>query len=148
MRIFIKIVLIAALVLLIFFNYKYISFDKGISKQDIETKNVTEFLQTLSNIKSVQYYKKTFTKPERNGPSGQRPSNYQDYDYKYKIYIVTTQEAYLLDATQDDIDSFNIMGVFSSNLQPELIKPIPFYIEIILALIILVIPFGRKKSEQ
>lgn len=135
MRVFIKLVLIVLIVLFAFFNYKYISFDKGISQRSMGNKSVGEFLQTLSGIKSIQYYKKTITLPQSSE------------DYIYKVYIVTTEEAYLLDATQDDIDAFNVLGIFSSSLKPELIKPIPFYVEIILGVIILIIPFGRKRRS-
>lgn len=140
----IKALIIIFIILFPFFNYKYISFDKGISKRDVDTKNVSEFLQTATGIKSIQYYKKTITQKE---PSGQRPVNYQSYDYIYRVYIVTNGDAYLLDATQDDIDAFSVLGIFSSNLRPEKITPIPFYVEIIVGFIVLIIPTKRRNKS-
>ena len=40
-----------------------------------------------------------------------RPSNYQQDDYIYRVYIVTNNDAYLLTATQDDINAFKTLGI-------------------------------------
>lgn len=146
-QIIIKLALVVVIILFALSNYKYISFEKGISKTYFNDMSVRNILQTVSGVKSVQYYKKTIP-PIATPTFGPRPSNYQSYDYIYKVYIVTSEDAYLLDATQDDIDAFKVLGVFSSKLKPELIKPIPFYYEIIIGLIIIVIPFGLKKQKK
>ena len=83
----------------------------------------------LINIEKVEYYKKTIK---------------QD-NYKYNVYIQTNDYAYLFLATQDDIDSFKTMWLFSGNLKPQKISPIPFYIEIIIGFVILIIPIRSKK---
>ena len=151
MRVFIKLVLLTAIVLFAFFNYRYISFDKGISKTSFEDKGVLETLQTVSGIQKVEYYKKPFAKESQPDKSSRAASS-QDSgsasdEYIYKVYIVTNEDAYLLDATEDDIAAFSLMGVFSSKLQPVKVKPIPFYVEIIVGLVVLIIPFGRRSKK-
>ncbi len=133
MKFFIKLLLLGLIVTFALFNHKYISFDKGISKTDFEDKSVIGVLTTVTGVKSVQYYKKTFARED---------------GYNYKVYIVTTGDAYLLDATDDDIKAFKTLGIFSSKFQPEKISPIPFYVEVIVGFLVLVIPFGKKSSHN
>jgi hypothetical protein len=128
------------------FNYKFISFDKGISKTNMENMSVIEVLTTVTNINKVEYYQRTFMKEQDNNE--QRPSNYQPYDYIYKVYIVTNTDAYLLNATKDDINAFNTIGIFNKTLTPNKISPIPYYVEIIIGFFILVIPFGKSKKIE
>ena len=53
-----------------------------------------------------------------------------------------------INATQEDIDSFSLLGIFSDNIQPEKITPIPFYVEIVVGLIIIFFPTGKKKKKE
>ena len=130
MKQLIKFLLLVAIVVFALINYRIYSFDKGFSKSDMEGKSFTETLTTLANIQKVEYYEKTI----------------KDEEYIYKVYIETSEDSYLFEATQKDIDSFKMLGIFSNNLQPQKVNPIPFYFEIIVGVIILFIPFGKKKS--
>lgn len=146
MRIFFKLLLLSAITLFALFNYRVLSFDKGISKMSMENKSVIEVLNTVANIKSVEYYKLPFTRDEQS--SQNRPDNYQSSDYNYRVYIVTNDEAYLLSATLDQINSLNTLDIFSKSLKPNKISPIPYYVEIILGLIIIFFPFGKRKEKK
>lgn len=141
-----KLILLIIIVLFALFNYKFISFDKGISKTNMDNMSVRQALTTITNITKIEYYHRPFMKGRDN--SVPQPSNYQPYDYIYRVYIVTNNEAYLLKATQDDIDAFNTIGIFSKSLKPNKITPIPYYIEIIIGFLILVIPFGIPKQKK
>ncbi len=147
MKIFIKILLLAAIAVFALFNYRIISFDKGISKTSMENMSVIEVLKTVTDISKVEYYQMPFTARVEYGTETNRPANYQPADYIYRVYIVTSEEAYLLKATQDDIDAFKTLGLFSKNLKPNKISPIPYFVEIIVGVVILFIPFGRKKKK-
>lgn len=50
----------------------------------IENKSFSNFISTLVNVTKVEYYEKTIT-------------NNQD---SYKVYIKTTEDSYLLNATE------------------------------------------------
>ncbi len=130
MKHLIKFILVVAIVVFALVNHRIFSFEKGFSETSMEGKNVTEVISVLTGIKKVEYYEKTI----KDG-------------YTYKVYIVTNKDAYLLDATQEDIDGFSVLGVFKGNLKPEKISPIPFYIDIIAGIMILAIPFGVKGKD-
>ncbi len=138
MKVFIKLVLLAAITLFALFNYRILNFDKGISKTSMEDKSVTEVLTTVAGITKVEYYKLPFASEDSDSLE----------DYIYNVYIVTNNDAYLLKATKADITAFNTLSIFSKNLKPNKIKPIPFYVEIILGIIIIFIPFGRRKNKR
>lgn len=131
-KIIIKLLLIAGLVVFALWNYRLYSFNKGISKTKNENYSISQTLSMLVGIQKVEYYESTIK---------------QD-DYIYNVYIETSDNAYLLKATQDDIDSFSLIGIFSGNLKPIKISPIPFYVEIILGFIILIIPTASRKSNK
>lgn len=140
MKFLIKLLLIAGIVVFGLWNYRILTFEKGISKTEFENKSVIETLSTLSNITKVEYYKRTLVKENSD-------SSTQD-DYIYNVYIETTTDAYLLGATQEAVNMFDSLGVFKKSLTPNKITPVPFYVEIILAVIILIIPFGRRKRRR
>lgn len=146
-KLFIKLILLLILTLFALFNYRFISFNKGISKTKMDNNmSITEILTTVTSINKIEYYKRPFMNGrDKNSPH--QPSNYQSYDYIYRVYIVTNNEAYLLKATQDDINAFNTIGIFSQSFKPNKISPIPYYVEIIIGFIILIIPFGKRKSK-
>lgn len=143
-QIFLKLILLTIIVLFALFNYKFISFEKGISKTNMNNMSVSEVLTTVYNIKEVDYYQ-IMDEPNYNG---HRPSNYQPQDYIYRVYIVTNEDAYLLKATQDDINAFNTIGLFNKTLKPNKISPIPVFVEIIIGFLVLVIPFGIPKKTK
>ena len=130
-KIIIKLLLIAGIVVFALCNCRLYSFNKGISKTNTEGHSISQTLSMLANIQKVEYYESTIK---------------QD-NYIYNVYIETSNDAYLLKATQDDIDSFSILSIFSGSLKPIKINPIPFYFEIVLGFIILIIPTASKKSN-
>ncbi len=142
-----KLLILIILILFALFNYRFISFDKGISKTSMDNMSVREVLSTVTNITKVEYYQRPFMngKPNDEIP---RPSNYQPYDYMYRVYIVTSDDAYLLKATKDDIEAFQTLGIFSQTLKPNKLKPIPYYVEIIIGFLVLIIPFGKPKKKS
>ncbi len=126
-----KLLLVLAISVFGLINYRLFSFDKGISKTNMEDQTLTQALTTLTSIQKIEYYE----------------SPIKDGEYTHIVYIVTSEDAYLFKATQNEIDAFKFLGIFSSKMQPEKISPIPFYIEIILIIVILAVPFGRKKQS-
>ncbi len=145
-QIFLKLILIIVITLFALFNYRFISFDKGISKTNMDNMSVTEVLTTITGITKIEYYQRPFMVDRSN--ENNRPSNYQQDDYIYRVYIVTNNDAYLLTATQDDINAFKTLGIFNKTIQPNKITPIPYYVEIIIGILILIIPFGRPKKKN
>lgn len=145
-KFFLKLILLVIITLFALFNYKFISFEKGISKTSMDNMSVSEALTTVTGITKVEYYQRPFMKGRDK--NGYYPSNYQPYDYIYRVYIVTNNDAYLLLATQDDINAFNTLSIFSKTLKPNKIAPIPYYVEIIIGLLIIFIPFGKRKKAD
>ncbi len=128
MKGFIKLILLVIIVGFALINYRIFTFTKGFSKREMEDKNLTEVISTITGINKIEYYKKTIA----------------DDKYIYNVFIETNTDAYLLSATQEEIDSFSVLSIFSEKLKPEKISPIPFYVEIVLGLLILIIPFGKR----
>lgn len=131
---FIKTPLIICLFFFALFNYRYISFDKGYSTVEINNQRSVKIVASFINdpTTKIEYYKKTIP----------------DDSYQYKVYLVTSGDAYLLDATEEDIQMLDTIGLLSSNVIPQKITPIPFYVEIIIGLFILFFPFGKRKSSN
>ena len=140
MRFFIKLVLLAGILVFALWNYRVISFDKGISKTSFEDKDVIEVLTTLTDITKVEYYKNPFEYEDSD--SSDKPN------YIYNVYIETTKDAYLLGATQEAVDIFSGASLINRKYTPNKITPIPYYVYIIVGVIILVIPFGRRKRRR
>lgn len=140
-KICIRAVLIVLIVLFALFNYKVITFSHGISKRQEDNKNVLQSLQSLSDVKVVKYYDKIVpTKSETDSSV-----------YIYRLYVETTEEAYLLNVTQDHIDAFEVVSKFDPKYTPQKITPIPFYVEIIVGIIVLFpfeLFFKFKKSKN
>ncbi len=143
MKFLIKLLLIAGLAVFALWNYRVLSFDKGISKTDNYLKGdsaqVDQFLENIFDVNKIEYYDTPFKENNPQSPDSQ---------IVYKVYVVTSADAYLLDATQNDIDDINLLSKINDKYKPNKITPIPFYVEIILAFIILVIPFGRRKRRR
>ena len=129
-RVLIKVFLVAAIVLFALFNYKIITFKHGISKHQTDGNNVMESMQTLTDVISVKYYNKI------SSSKGDSESN----KYKYRVFIETESDAFLLDATQAELDAFKAVGNLSARYKPQQIKPIPFYVEIIVGAIVVLFP--------
>lgn len=82
--------------------------------------------------KKIEYYKRTL--PYR--------------DYIYRVYLETDNSGYLLNATAEDIAAIRLIGQ-TGIIEVSEITIVPFYVEIIIGFIILIIPFGsrRKRGE-
>lgn len=124
-----KLFIILILALFTVVNYRYFSFTKGISKSDMNDKTFIEQVEALTNIEKVEYYSKTFA----------------DGDKKYNVYVVTNKEAYLFSATEDDLKELKVWLKVATNVQPESVFVIPFYVEIICGVIVLFFPKLRKR---
>lgn len=131
-RLFIKLLLITGIIFFALWNYRIFSFYKGFSKSEVNNYTVSEAVVMLNNIEKIEYYEKIVKSDES----------------KYKVYIITSEDAYLMNASQDDIENIKSLSIFSEDVKPQKFTPIPFYVEIIVGLIILVIPFGRLKKKE
>lgn len=131
-KLFIKLVLATCIVFFALWNHRFFSFYKGFSKTSYEDYGIVQTLNELENIEKVEYYEKVI----------------KSDDSQYKVYILTSEYAYLLDASQDDIDTMKTMTVFNDDNKPQQFKPIPFYVEVIVGAAILAIPFGWKKKDK
>lgn len=132
MKFFIKLILIAGVAFFSLINLRAFTFYKGLSKTEYnEDDSLVGIISTISNIEKIEYYEKTF----------------KDGKYIYNVYIKTKQDCYLLKATQEDIDGFSVVGIFSSKFNPEKISPIPIYVDLIIMFIILILPLGKKRKQ-
>lgn len=129
-RLFFKLLIITGIIFFALWNHRFFSFYKGFSKSNYQDYSITTTLTSLNNIEKVEYYEKVVKSDES----------------QYKVYILTTDDVYLLDASQDDIDAMQNLTIFNDNNKPRKFAPVPFYVETIIGFIILVIPFGRKKK--
>ena len=127
MRTFINVILIFTIVVFALFNYQFITFSNGISKPNYDDMTALEAVQNHSeSINSVAYYKKTLSKDT------------------YRVLIKTDEAAYLLDASKGDIDAI------SATVKARKVFVVPFYVEVALGLLVLILPFGRpiKKLKK
>lgn len=115
----IKTVLIVIICIFGLCNYRILSLDKGLSKFSTDNENGATY------IIKAEYYKKTITNDED--------------EYEYYIFISTNEDNYLLNVTEDYIESLSI--------KPNKISPIPFWAEIAVIFVILIIPIGRKQKR-
>ena len=129
MKKLIKLALLVGIVLFALINYRIFSFNKGIHKTDLEDKSISKIISSLANIQKVEYYEKTIPSEE----------------FTHKVYILTSEDAYLFDATENDINIIKGLSILSKN-KPEKISPIPFYVEIIAGIIVIATPFGKKED--
>lgn len=133
LKFIIKLALIIGLVLFAFINYRIFSFDKGWVDVSINGRENISAVSLINSIPTkIEYYKKTI----------------KNNEYDYKIYIETSKDNYLFDATEKDIQALDILGLFATNIKPQKVTPIPFYVEIIIGFLIIIIPFGRRKVKQ
>jgi hypothetical protein len=131
MKSVIKLFLLFGIIVFGLMSYRIFTFDKGRTQTDFDG-TYTEIIKLATDIEKVEYYKKIAKKG----------------DYEYKLYIATSDTSYLINATQSDIDALTTLGLVKKSYSPKLIKPIPFYIDAIVFLLILFIPFERKKQNK
>ncbi len=137
MKRLIKFILILALCCFALVDYRVFSFNKGLSSFGGNGKSDEEILYSLLNVEKVEYYEIKLSRLT-NGENG----------VLYMVYLITSEDAYLVGASQKDIDAMKVAGFFANPLKPEKISPIPLYVEGILALVILFFPIGRKKKVK
>lgn len=133
MKRLLKILLLAGIVVFSLVNLRFYTFQKGFSvTKTKENQSLTKTLSLLTDIEKVEYYK----------------SSFEDGNYNFRVYIKTGGDCYLLKATQDDIDAFSTLGIFSKKLKPKKISPIPIYVDIIVFIIVLFIPVKKKNKSK
>ena len=140
MKKLIKPAIILLIVIFALFNYRVITFGGGFSKFDMEDAGSSiedsgssfgNFILTLSSIEKVEYYEKTIKFTENT----------------HNYYILTSDGAYLMESTEDGVDAFKLLGIFSEKLQPKKITPIPYYIDLLVIIAVIFIPLETKKKK-
>ena len=131
-RFILKLVLLLCIACFALVNYRLLSFDNGWSIVEVNGKSTVESESLLRYVPTkIEYYKRPFCNEERC----------------YKVYIVTNEKNFLLDASIEEINALSFVGMLSERLQPQKVTPVPFYAEIILAVVILIVPFGGRKKK-
>lgn len=130
-RVLVKFALVILIIVFALFNCKYQSFKFGSSTVSVNHKDsYSEVISTIQNIDKIEYYKKDILTDS----------------YKYKVYITTDKEAYLLNATDADITQIELAGA-TKVYDVQEISPVPFYFEIMLAIFIIFYP-SRSDDED
>lgn len=131
MKALIKAILIVAIACFALCNYRLLSFSKGFSKFELDCSNAEEAITALVSINKIEYY----DVPLPN-------------EQPYIIFVETADNNYLFRIDSDGISALSAAGLFAKNVRPQKISPVPFWIEIIIALVIIFIPFGRRKRIE
>ena len=132
LKFILKLIILIGLTVFALVNYRILSLDKGWSIVDINNKTSISAVELINSIPTkIEYYKKTISNSE----------------YDYKVFISTNEKNYLFDAKEEEIKALDFLGLFAKNLSPEKITPIPFYCEIVVGIIILIVPFGRRRKR-
>lgn len=126
-----KVVVLLGILIFAFCNYRIITFGRGSSHTAISQNGSYDLTlpETLS-IDKIEYYRQTI-------PSG---------DYTYKVYFETSEAGYLLNATNSDITAIEVLDR-SGAIEADEITIIPFYVDMILGIVVLIIPFGIKRKN-
>ncbi len=133
-RFFIKLLLIIGIIIFGLVNYRVLSLNNGFSQNEISgNMTLKEAVLTLTGISKIEYY-----------DTAPFPFNSESRS----LYIETSQKNYLLTVSQSEIDALNIVGIFSSKVKPQKITPVPFYVEIIVGIVVLALPFGKRNNRQ
>lgn len=131
MKLLVKLFLIVCIAIWGAVSLRIYTLGKGISKFEYDgDSSFWETLETTLSIENIEYYKSSISSDERTA---------------YKVYIETTDECYLLNASKDEVDAFKIAGFFSENVKPKAISPLPVYVYGIAMAVILLFPTRRKK---
>ncbi len=130
-RALIKAVLVIGIALFALVNYRIFSFNKGLSKSELDNSNSKEAIIALININKIEYY----DTPIAN-------------EQPYIIFVETAESGYLFRTDNNGITALSVAGIFANNITPQKISPIPFWIEIIIAIVITFFPFGRSNKKK
>lgn len=131
MKTFIKFIFIVAVVLFGLVNYRLLSFSKGFSNFKFDDTDAEKTIYSLISINKIEYYNNPL--PNSDG---------------YVLFVETANENYLFSGDGDDIKALSVGGVLAKNLTPNKIAPIPFWVEIIVVIVILFIPTRRRKKSE
>lgn len=128
----VKLALILGIACFALTDLRFFSFDKGFSATNVDNQQSVSAIKLIENAPiKVEYYKKPIV----------------DNEYEYLIYIVTKDKNYLLNINYNDIETLTFLGFFVNNVKPKEIYPVPFYVELILGFLVLIIPFGSRKRS-
>ena len=126
----IKLILLVGIAFFALWNYRVFDIKRGLSKTHID--NNSSFIQVIGlirNIEKVEYYKVPHSCNSDN----------------YKIHISTSTDSYLFDADETDIKYLKMLNVLPTNITAESVTVIPFYVEIVVGLLVIIIPFGKRR---
>lgn len=130
-----KLILLAAVILFALVNYRRLSLTKGWTQKEVdEDISAAEAVLTLTGISKIEYYN-----------SAPAPFTSE----KFVVFIETTQENYIFTTDQDGIDAIRIAAApleyMFDKVYVEKITPVPYYVEVILGIIILALPIGSRR---
>ena len=126
-RFFIKLALIVVVLAIGVWNYKLVSFSGGIKFPSEAPATFTDTIKELTNIQKIYYY---------NNPFGE----------DYVTIIETDEHLYLSTATQDELNVIDFAGIFASDLKPQPVTIIPWYVYLIVVLVIAFFPRLKRRK--
>lgn len=140
-KIFIKLVLLLLIVGFFGFNYKLLSVS-GVAKTDslfAQDQGLVDVIDTISDIEKVEYYQSdliptVFDVPEENTIMF--------------VFYTEAEGVYLAAGTQQDVDSFQLLGAVVSSLEPEQTQPFAVAYYIVAIVIVVLLPLGGKKRKR
>lgn len=127
-----KFLLILIIIVLGLWNYKFIIFDEGIRFINFDSANddsstLVSQISLLKNLNKIYYY---------DNPVGK----------DYLMIIDSDTEGIMVEkATKQDIDAFNLAGIFVDNLTPKKVNVIPLWIYGVGILVIIFFPTKKRK---
>lgn len=129
LKFIVKLILLGGIVFFALWNYRLFEINKGWSKTEINNKSsFSQVIGLITDIEEVEYFKIPHSCDSDN----------------YKIHITTTTDSYLFDTDEDGIKALKLLAL-PSNVKPESVTVIPFYVEIVVGLLVIIIPFGKRK---
>ena len=126
-RFFIKLALIVVVLAIGVWNYKLVSFNGGIKFPSEAPATFSDSIKELTNIQKIYYY---------NNPFGE----------DYVTIIETDEHLYLSTATQEELNLIDIAGIFASDLKPQSVTIIPWYVYLIVVLVIAFFPRLKRRK--
>lgn len=128
--------LLLILIILVAFGYNYglLSLGNGYYTKYIESEDFADEVTDFSKIEKVKYY---------DNPAAELMDKDAD---KYVLIIATEDESFVMFADEATIAGLEALGVIMTNLKPEELKPLAYYIYAIALGIVLILPLGKKKK--
>lgn len=128
-KIFIKIIIITALILFALYDYRIFSFGRGFSKNEYNERTIVENISRIINIEKIEYYE-------------------TETQNSYMLYIQTSDEAHLTNVPKEIIGAYTIGGQIIRNVKPTRIYPIPYCVEAFIIFTIIILPTRRRITPQ